>query len=109
VRIKQTASERVLKLSCTADDMIPLAQACDFRGSRGDGVQIWKEAERDALRAELDAAYFHLYGVTRDDDAYMLSTFSNTGFVPEDAQQAFWTPNSSGQMILDAYDRLASA
>src|SRR5438128_6298374 len=29
-------SERVLKLSCTAEDMIPLAQACGFKGSRGD-------------------------------------------------------------------------
>src|SRR5439155_6784062 len=58
-------SERVLKLSCTADDMIPLAAACDFQGSRGDGVHLWKESERAQIRAELDAAYFHLYGIER--------------------------------------------
>jgi hypothetical protein len=50
----------MLKLSCTADDMIPLAKACDFKDSRGDGVDLWKESERAELRAELDAACLHL-------------------------------------------------
>ena len=63
--------------------MIPLAQACDFKGSRGDGVHIWKETERAEIRAELDAAYFHLYGIEREDAEYMLSTFTNTGLIPE--------------------------
>ncbi len=102
-------SERVLKLSCTADDMIPLATACDFKGSRGDGVHFWKEAERAEIRAELDAAYFHLYGIERDDAEYMLSTFSNTGFVSENeraSQQVMWKRGSTGEMILDAFDRL---
>jgi hypothetical protein len=103
-------SERVLKLSCTAEDMIPLATACDFKGSRGDGVHIWKEQERAVLRAELDAAYFHLYGVEREDAEYMLSTFTNTGLIPEDERQKqteLWTGGSSGAMTLDAYDQLA--
>jgi hypothetical protein len=116
----------VLKLSCTAEDMIPLAQACDFKGSRGDGVHIWKEEERAQLRAELDAAYFHLYGISRDDAEYILTTFTNTGVVPAEnlagvppsgglqkpakagtsAQQQMWSPGSSGERILEAYDRL---
>jgi hypothetical protein len=102
-------SDRVLKLSCTAEDMKPLAQACGFAGSRGDGVHIWKEAERADLRAELDAAYFHLYGIARDDVEYILSTFTNTGLIPSTEaapQQALWNPGSTGQRILDAYDRL---
>ena len=69
----------MLKLTCTADDMIPLAKACDFKGSRGDGVHLWKESERAELRAELDAAYFHLYNIPRPDAKYILSTFTNTG------------------------------
>lgn len=68
-------SERVLKLSCTAEDMKPLAEACGFTGSQGDGVQKWKDAERAELRAELDAAYAILYGVEATDLEYMLSTF----------------------------------
>jgi type I restriction-modification system DNA methylase subunit len=104
-------SERVLKLSCTADDMIPLAQACGFQGSRGDGVHIWKETERAQLRAELDAAYFHLYGIDRNDAEYILSTFTNTGFVPESqrtSQQQLWNRGSVGEMILEAFDRLGN-
>ncbi|MFI4917821.1 MAG: hypothetical protein ACIAS6_15110 [Phycisphaerales bacterium JB060] len=40
-----------------------------------DGVHKWKDAERDELRAELDAAYAILYGVEAGDLEYMLSTF----------------------------------
>ena len=36
---------------------------------------IWNEEERRHLRARLDALYFHLYGLTRDDAAYILDTF----------------------------------
>ncbi|HUY87153.1 MAG TPA: DNA methyltransferase [Pirellulales bacterium] len=93
--LERWISERVLKLSCTADDMKPLAEACDFRGSQGNGVHKWRVDERIELRAELDAAFAHLYGVSEDDFAYMLSTFPA---VHEDAISA----------TLDAYRRLAS-
>lgn len=103
-------SERVLKLSCTAEDMLPLAKACDFKGSRGDGVHIWKEQERATLRAELDAAYFVLYGIERADVEYILSTFTSTGFIPanqRDVNAPAFEPGSQGSMILDAYDHLS--
>jgi len=104
-------SERVLKLTCTAEDMIPLAKACGFRGSRGDGVHIWKETERVEIRAELDAAYFHLYGVKRDDAEYILSTFANTGLLGRDeggSQQFLWSPGSTGQVVLHALGKLSA-
>ena len=73
-------SERVLKLTCTAEDMLPLAEACDFtsgsfQSEYGGRLNKWDEAERAELRAELDAAFFHLYGIDRDDAEYILSTF----------------------------------
>lgn len=73
-------SERVLKLTCTAVDMLPLAEACDFTSGSfqqeyGGRLHKWDEAERAQLMAELDAAYFHLYGINRDDTEYILSTF----------------------------------
>ncbi|HEY2837842.1 MAG TPA: hypothetical protein VGJ26_01745, partial [Pirellulales bacterium] len=45
-------SERVLKLSCTADDMKPLAQACEFSGAEGEGIQKWSEwnSVRNSMR-----------------------------------------------------------
>lgn len=101
--------QRVLKLSCTAEDMIPLAQACNFKGSRGDGVHAWKEAERSTLRAELDAAYFILYGLDRDDAEYVLSTFSGTGFIApkdRDAEGHAWERGGIGEAVLAAYDHL---
>ncbi|MBN2580482.1 MAG: hypothetical protein JXB10_15970 [Pirellulales bacterium] len=73
-------SQRVLKLTCTAEDMLPLAEACDFTGGSfkteyGGRLNKWDEAERMELMAELDAAFFHLYGIERDDVEYILSTF----------------------------------
>jgi len=73
-------SERVLKLTCTAEDMLPLADACgftdgSFKTEYGGRLNKWDEAERAELMAELDAAYFHLYGIARDDVEYVLSTF----------------------------------
>lgn len=108
--LEQWISERVLKLSCTAEDMIPLAQACGFAGSRGDGVHIWKEGERFTLRAELDAAYFILYGIERADVEYILSTFTNTGFVAQEDRlegQGAWKPDGMGHAILEAYDHFS--
>jgi hypothetical protein len=35
----------------------------------------WDVERRWQLRCELDAAYFHLYGLTRDEAAYVLDTF----------------------------------
>jgi hypothetical protein len=43
----------------------------DYGGRRSK----WDEAERAELMAELDAAFFHLYGIARDDVEYILSTF----------------------------------
>ena len=36
---------------------------------------IWNEEERRHLRARLDALYFILYGIDREDAAYILDTF----------------------------------
>jgi hypothetical protein len=88
-------SERVLKLSCTSDDTKPLAEACGFRGSQGDGVHRWRNDERMALRAEMDAALAQLYGVSEEDFAYMLSTFPSL-------------PQPVAVATLDAYRDLAA-
>ncbi len=99
--LEKWISERVLKLTCTANDMIPLADAAGFK----EKVHKWKESERAELRAELDAAYFHLYGISRDDAQYILSTFS--GMTDDDGPALVAT--SSADEVLHAYDALASA
>jgi len=72
--LQKWISDRVLKLTCTADDMKPLAKAAGFKKE----VHKWKAPERVQLQAELDAAYFVLYGIDRADVSYILDTFSGT-------------------------------
>ena len=77
--LERWISDRVLKLTCTANDMEPLAEAAGFDPP----VHKWLPDERADLVAELDAAYFRLYGMTRDDVEAILATFS--GMKPEGA------------------------
>ena len=101
-------SERVLKLTCTAEDMLPLADACafsagSFKKEYGGRLNKWDEAERAALLAELDAAYFHLYGLSRDDAAYILSTFKSI----HERSSLLSGHRSIAEHILAEYGRLA--
>ena len=91
-------SDRVLKLTCTADDMVPLAEAAGFEPR----IHKWKPQDRAELRAELDAAYFILYGIDRDDAEYILSTFKGTQRRDEAETGTFRT----SELILAKYDDL---
>ncbi|MDO8302245.1 MAG: hypothetical protein Q7T18_03295 [Sedimentisphaerales bacterium] len=62
----------------------------------------WKEDDRAELMAELDAAYFVLYGIDRDDVEYILATFSGAG--AEDAGS--FKSGSPSERILRYYDQL---
>ena len=63
--------DHVLRLTYTAHDMAPFA-----RGLGYDGPPFpWNDEDRRHLRARLDALYFHLYGLSRDDAGYVLDTF----------------------------------
>ncbi|HLB73406.1 MAG TPA: DNA methyltransferase [Sedimentisphaerales bacterium] len=70
--LEKWISDRVLKLTCTSNDMIPLAKAAGLKPP----VHNWDPAERLDLMAELDAAFFLLYGIQRNDVEYILSTFA---------------------------------
>ena len=63
--------DHVLRLTYTAHDMTPFARDFDHEGP----PFVWDEEERRHLRARLDALYFHLYGLSREDAAYVLDTF----------------------------------
>ena len=63
--------DHVLRLTYTADDMAPFARDLGFDGP----PFTWDEEERRHLHARLDALYFHLYGLSRDEADYVLSTF----------------------------------
>ena len=70
--------EAVLELTYTAHDMAPFARDMGYVDGSGQAKPpfIWDEERRLHLRAKLDAAFFHLYGITnRDDVRYIYSTF----------------------------------
>jgi hypothetical protein len=61
-------SDRVLELVYTAWDMQPFAKDMGYDGE----PFIWNPNRRALLRAELDAYYAKLYGLTRDELRYIL-------------------------------------
>ena len=63
--------DHVLRLTYTAHDMAPFARDLGYDGP----PFVWDEEERRHLRARLDALYFHLYDLSRDDAGYVLETF----------------------------------
>ena len=63
--------DHVLRLTYTAHDMAPFAKDLGYSGP----PFIWNDEERRHLRARLDALYFHLYELSREDADYVLSTF----------------------------------
>ncbi|KWX08628.1 restriction endonuclease, partial [Carbonactinospora thermoautotrophica] len=92
---------RVLELTYTAWDMAPFA---DDLGDDGPPFR-WDEERRFLLRAELDAAFFHLYGVNRDDVAYIMDTFPIVRRKDEEKFGEYRTK----RLILEIYDAMAKA
>jgi len=89
----------VLQLSCTANDMKPLAEAAGFDPP----VHKWNDVERAELLAELDAAFFLLYGIDRTEVDYMLGTFSG---MKGGERPVGMAPRR--QLIQAAYERLGA-
>ncbi len=63
---------------------------------------MWDAERRFWLRAELDAFFFHKYGVTRDDAAYIMDTFPIVKRHDEEAFGCYRTKDA----ILEIYDDL---
>jgi len=70
-RLSSWVNARVMELSYTSYGMEEFARD---HGEEGAPYR-WDDERRFWLRTELDAAYFHLYGVVRDDVDYIMDTF----------------------------------
>ncbi|MGW0284059.1 Eco57I restriction-modification methylase domain-containing protein [Streptomyces sp. NPDC003236] len=96
---------RVLELVYTAYDMTPLARDL---GDEGEPFQ-WDGDRRVQLRAELDAYFFHLYGISREDTDYILESFqSESGGLKNNEISAFGEYRTK-RLVLTEYDRMATA
>lgn len=94
-------SPRVLELTYTARDLGGFA--CDL-GYTGAPFH-WNPERRFLIRCELDALYFRLYGISRDDTAYILDTFPIVRRKDEAEHGEYRTK----RVILDIYDAMAEA
>ena len=63
--------DHVLRLTYTSHDMAPFARDLEYDGP----PFTWDAQERRHLQARLDALYFHLYGLSREEVGYVLDTF----------------------------------
>jgi hypothetical protein len=96
----------VLELTYTAWDLQPFAQDVGWDGA----PFIWDEERRFLMRCELDALYFHLYQISREDVDYIMETFPIVK--RKDIKR---TANEDGEggeyitknVILEMYDQMA--
>ncbi|MCT7981343.1 Eco57I restriction-modification methylase domain-containing protein [Laspinema olomoucense] len=103
-------SSRVLELVYTSYDLQPFAQDMGYEGE----PFIWNETRRAVLRAELDAYYAKLYGLTRDELRYILDPAdvygedfpSETFRVLKNNEVKKYGEYRTQRLVLAAFDRL---
>ena len=94
---------RVLELSFTSWDMASFAEYLEDHGP----PFRWDEARRTLIRAEVDAAYFHLYGLQRDEVEHVMDSFDALRRREEKPQN--FGEFRTKRLILDRYDAMADA
>ncbi|MGI5144299.1 Eco57I restriction-modification methylase domain-containing protein [Streptomyces sp. CA-106110] len=92
---------RVLELVFTSESLRQFARDISDTGA----PFRWDPDRRATIRAELDAFFFHLYGVSRDDTSYVLDTFNVTR---DNDMKAYGTYRTK-ELVLTEYDRMAAA
>ena len=101
IQIRDWLLPRVLELTYTAWNLREFAEDCG-----DDGLPfIWDPDRRFQLQCEIDAAFFHLYGISRDDTAYILDTFP----VIERSERREHDEYRTKRVVLETYDALTAA
>lgn len=90
-----------LELTYVIPELLGFAQDCGYNGP----PFKWNEDRRFLIRCELDAAFFHLYGINRDDVAYIMDTFP---IVKRRDEEKFGEYRTK-RMILEIYNAMAEA
>ena len=94
-------SGRVVELTHTAWDTKGFARDTGYQPA----PFRWDAGRRAHLRAELDAAFFHLYGLSLDDAEFILDTFLNVRKTDEREFGEYRTK----RLILEIYGEMAEA
>ena len=101
MRLRDWLLPRVLELTYTARALQAFAQDCGYDGP----PFVWDPQRRFRLQSEIDAAFFHLYGISRDDTAYILDTFP----VLKRSETREHGEYRTKRVVLETYDALAAA
>jgi methylase of polypeptide subunit release factors len=91
----------VLELSYTSWRLRPYAEEMHDSGP----PFRWDPERRALLRADLDAAFLHVYGLTRPEAEHVLDSF----FVVRKYEERDHGEYRTRRLVLDAYDRMAVA
>jgi hypothetical protein len=94
-------SPRLVELAFTAYDVEPFARDLGYAGP----PFRWDEERRFLIRCELDAAFFHLYGIPSDDANYILDTFP----VAKRNDEARFSEYRTKRVILEIFDDMERA
>lgn len=100
-RLQEWLTPRVLELTYTAWDLVSFGRDLGHDGS----PFRWDEERRFLIRYELDAAFFHLYGLSRDEVDYIMDTFSIVKQRDEQQHGEYRTK----RVILEIYDEMQRA
>jgi hypothetical protein len=95
--------DRVLELTYTSDRIRPYAE--DIVGGNPGAPFRWIPERRDQLRAEVEAAMFHVYGLDCDDTEHVLDSF----FVVRKYEERDHGEFRTKRLVLTAYDAMAEA
>ncbi|MEV4439865.1 DNA methyltransferase [Streptomyces sp. NPDC049577] len=96
---------RTLELVYSAWDMEPLANDLGEFGP----PFVWHEERRSQIRAELDAYFFHLYGVSREDTDYILESFQTENGGLKNNEIAKYGEYRTKRLVLAEYHRMEAA
>ncbi|MCO5298649.1 MAG: N-6 DNA methylase [Candidatus Nanopelagicales bacterium] len=91
---------RVLQLTYTSYRMTPYARALGYEGD----PFVWDPESRAALRAEIDAAMMHVYGLTREEVVHVLDSFEVLRKYDERDHGEFRTK----RLVLEFFDEMLS-
>jgi hypothetical protein len=92
---------RTLELTFTSYRMEAFAREL---GDEGEPFR-WVSERREAIRAELDAAMFHVYGLARDEVEHVLDSF----FVVRKYEERDHGEFRTKRLVLERYDAMAEA
>lgn len=96
--LRDWVCERVVELCYTARDLEPFARDCGVEGE----PFAWNPARRFELRCQLDAAFFALYGLGREEAAYVLDTFP----IARRKDEANWGEYRTKRRVLELLEEM---